>query len=253
MTKTTTIAKMAKALPAPTIVSEASAIIAIIERAARDPSVDIDKMQRLLDMRAQVTTHAAQVSYNTALSAMQAELPPIQKRGAIKDVSGKTRNTYSLWEDVNESIRPYLAAHGFSLSFRMAEIDGKVAVTGILAHRDGHSEQTTMVLPVDTGAGRNLVQSHASSVSYGKRYTAVALLNLTSSDDVDDDGAGGVITPEQFEEIRVRVAAATKGDAALCEKWMARLSRLMSVDEISNLPAAKFTAVMAKLDNIGDK
>ena len=248
--KGTTIAKMARSLPAPAV-SEATAIITMIERAARDPACDLDKMQRLLDMRNQAAAQAATVSYMTALSVMQAELPMIQKRGAIKDGGGKTRNTYALWEDINETIRPYLAAHGFSMSFRIAEVDNKIAVTGILGHRDGHSEQTTMTLPIDTGAGRNLVQSHASSVSYGKRYTATALLNLTSSDEVDDDGAGGVISEDQAACITERISVLVDGDAVKYEKWLARLSTLMGVSSMADLPASKFDAAMDKLNHIG--
>ncbi|WP_371924668.1 ERF family protein [Pseudomonas sp. R5(2019)] len=45
-------------------------------------------------------------------------------------------------------------------------------------HRDGHREQTAMLLPVDIGKGRNAVQAVGSSTTYGKRYVMCALLNI---------------------------------------------------------------------------
>ena len=50
-----------------------------------------------------------------------------------------------------------------------------------------------MVLPVDTSGSKNGVQAVASSVSYGKRYTAGLLLNITTTGE-DDDGNGPAAT-----------------------------------------------------------
>jgi hypothetical protein len=52
------------------------------------------------------------------------------------------------------------------------------------------------VLPADVGKGRNDVQAIGSSVSYGKRYAAMAMLNLiTRGLAEDDDGQAGGGTP----------------------------------------------------------
>ncbi|WP_122221652.1 phosphoadenosine phosphosulfate reductase family protein [Pseudomonas syringae group genomosp. 3] len=57
-------------------------------------------------------------------------------------------------------------------------------------------EATSIVLPVDATGSKNGVQAVASSVSYGKRYTAGLLLNITTTGE-DDDGNGPVaqLTP----------------------------------------------------------
>jgi hypothetical protein len=57
-------------------------------------------------------------------------------------------------------------------------------------HRGGHSEEATKFYPADTSGSKNAIQAIGSSISYGKRYTASALLNLTSRKE-DDDGAKG--------------------------------------------------------------
>lgn len=203
--------------------SEVGALISIIERAARDPSVDIDKMQRLMDMQERIMIRNARAAYAAALSAMQPELPVITRKGKIevrkKDAAGERTGAvqqstpYALWEDINEGIRPVLAKHGFALSFRVGVAqDGKLTITGILSHREGHSEETTITLQHDSTGSKNAVQAVGSSVSYGKRYTAGALLNFTSRGE-DTDGnvpdvpedyvpPPGSITQEQADNIR---------------------------------------------------
>ena len=166
--------------------SQAAAILSMIERAAVNPAVDIDKMERLFEMHRQAQAGQARAAFDVAMSAMQPHLPIIEERGEIKNNAGKTQSTYALWEDINEALRPILAEFGFSLSFRVKTEAGKVAVTGILAGH-GHREETTIDLPIDSSGSKNGVQSVGSSTSYGQRYTAKLLLNLTSRGS-DDDG-----------------------------------------------------------------
>lgn len=166
--------------------NESAAIIAVIERAAMNPEVDIDKMERLLQMQERIHARNAEMEFNAALAELQNQLPSITERGKIKNKNGGVQSTYALWEDINEAIKPKLQVNGFALSFRTDCSDG-VTVTGILSHRSGHRETTSIKLPADVSGSKNNVQAIASSVSYGKRYTAGALLNLTSHGE-DDDG-----------------------------------------------------------------
>jgi|GEM_PF-588120 len=162
-------------------------LLDVIERAARDPNVDIAKMERLFELHERVQARNAKIAYNTALAELQPLLPVISERGKILNRNNETQSTYAYWEDVNEAIRPLLAEHGFGLSFRTGKAGSDITVTGILSHRDGHSEETTISLPADGSGSKNAVQAVASSTSYGKRYTAFALLNITTKGE-DDDG-----------------------------------------------------------------
>ncbi|MBL7230493.1 MAG: ERF family protein, partial [Pseudomonas sp.] len=106
------------------------------------------------------------------------------------------QSTYALWEDINEMIKPVMAKYGFALTFRTPRNERGIEVEGVLSHRAGHREVTSIVLPVDASGSKNGVQAVASSVSYGKRYTAGLLLNITTTGE-DDDGNGPAaqITP----------------------------------------------------------
>ena len=112
-------------------VSEGAAILSMIERAARDPAVDINKMERLFQMQQEASARRARSEYLAAFSALQAGLPSVARRG--KSHNGK----YARFEDVIEAVRGPLSQHGFSLSFRVERRDGAIDVTGVLGHAGG--------------------------------------------------------------------------------------------------------------------
>lgn len=215
----TEIARIDKAPEQP----QGATLLAVIARAASDPACDIDKMERLMQMHERAEAKRAEAEFATDLAAMQTDLPSISERG---DAAGRYR--YALWEDINAAIKPILSRFGFALSFRTDHSDG-IAVTGVLSHRSGHSERTTIKLPADKSGNKNDVQAVASSVSYGKRYTAGLLLNLTSHGE-DDDGfrAGGGAdrreSPETERLIMDMFAACDNGREAFAAAWRA-LSR----------------------------
>lgn len=187
---TTNTAEAQQLAPAHAIAAPDS-MLAMIERVATDPNADIDKMERLLQMHERLLDRESASAYTAALATMQPRLPSIKERGAIKDRSGNVQSTYALWEDINAAIKPVLNEFGFALSFRTQTDEGMVRVTGVLAHKAGHSEQTEILLPADTSGSKNGVQSVGSSVSYGKRYAAGALLNITTHGEDDDGVLGG--------------------------------------------------------------
>ncbi len=165
----------------PIAIQESATVLQVIQKAASDPSCDIEKLERLMAMHERMQAKQAEQQYTEALAAMQQELPAIAERG---DANG--RYSYALWEDINERLKPILAKHGFALTFRTPRNEKGVEVEGVLSHRGGHSERTSMLLPADTSGNKNAVQAVASSVSYGKRYTAGALLNYTTHGEDDD-------------------------------------------------------------------
>lgn len=169
-----------------------SSILAVISRAATDPTCDIDKLERLMAMHERMQARDAEAEFNAAMAAMQSDIPSIAERGAIV-VNGQKRSDYATFEDINDVIKPIMQTHGFAITFKVENTPGGLTVTGILMHRAGHRESTTMLLPLDTSGSKNAVQAVGSSTSYGKRYVMSALLNLTTRGE-DDDGHAAVPT-----------------------------------------------------------
>lgn len=184
--------------------SEVAAIIQVIERAAMNPNVDIDKMERLLQMQERVIERNAKAAFNAAFARMQPDLPAIEK-------NGKSNNgAYGLWEDIQGGIQPVLAKHGFALSFKTKVEQDAITVTAILHHEEGHDDSTDLKLPTDKSGSKNAVQAVGSSVSYGKRYAACALLNIRVGGEDDDGSATGEIVNHDQ-----RSSAPSKSSAAL--------------------------------------
>jgi len=211
-----------------------TALLQLISRLSTDPSSDVSKLERLIALYERVQAQQARTAYYAALAELQPELPEIEEHGGIKDKLGDVQSTYALWEDVQAAIKPVLARHGFALTFAIAHSDGKLAVTGKLSHRQGHVEETTMILPLDTTGSKNSVQAHGSSVSYGMRYTARALLNLTSRG-LDDDGvAAGTafISEGQLEALRLLIERAGADEERFCH--------FIKVDTLEQLPARRY-------------
>lgn len=220
----------------------ATGIMAIIARAAQDPNTDVSKLERLMVMAREVRADDAKAAYFRDLAEMQDELPSIKERGEIK-IGGNNSpgQKYALWEDINTAIKPVMKKHGFAISFRTGIADGKITVTGVLSHRTGHSEETTIHLPSDTSGSKNAVQAVGSSTSYGKRYTAAALLNLTSGGEDDDGKAGGsagTVSEEQADRI-LEMLTRDKADVPQFCNYMAKILK-KPIANVLDIPASEY-------------
>lgn len=167
------------------VISDSTTILQVIQRAAADPQCDIEKMERLMAMHERMQSKNAEQAFNAAMAQMQCEIPTVGE-GAMNT---HTKNSYATLDDINYTLKPIMQRHGFAVTFKVDHAASGISVTGILMHSAGHREQTTMLLPVDVGPGRNAVQAVGSSTTYGKRYVMCALLNITTGDARDDDGA----------------------------------------------------------------
>lgn len=159
-------------------------MLSTISRLALDPRCDMDKLERLIALQDRMEAKTALEAFNASFAEMQCEMPSVEKRTE----NTHTKKMYADLDDINQMVRPVMAKFGFGVSFKIVNQAAGVSITGILMHKAGHREETTMILPLDIGAGRSAVQSVGSTTTYGKRYVMCALLNITSGDDNDNDG-----------------------------------------------------------------
>jgi hypothetical protein len=222
---------------APVPTTEAAAIFSMIERAARDPNTDVDKMQKLYQMQVEASGRRARTAFLAALSDLQGEMPAVQRLG-----KGHNDKKYARFEDFIAAVRPLLIKHGFSLTHRVARGEKEITVTAVLGHREGHVETTDLILPADTTGNKNAVQSWASTISYGRRYTGMAILGVASEDEDDDAkaaGAGDTVSDDQAAAIRDKITEV----GAQIDGFL----KYMKVESISDIPANQFERAMAAL------
>lgn len=228
----------------PALASQGDSLMAVISRAAENPNTNVDNLERLLGMYERIKAQSAKAEYFAAMSQMQDELPSIKERGEIK-IGNTPGQKYALWEDINAAIKPVLKRHGFALSFRTGMVETKISVTGVLSHSGGHSEETTMLLPSDTSGSKNAVQAVGSSTSYGKRYVASALLNLTTGE-VDDDGkaagAGDLIDDDQIQTIMDMLKRDDMDKDKFCT--------VLGVEAIPDIKRKNYESVIKKINEV---
>lgn len=182
----------------PTVSSETAQVMAVIERVASNPDADIDKLERLLDMQERVMNRNAEQAFNAALAQMQSQLP------TVAETARGHNSNYAPLEKINEVVRPTLQKHGFAVTFRTQQNDNAVEITAVLSHREGHHQETSLVLPLDSSGSKNAVQAIGSTISYGRRYALCALLNVSTGDDTDGvlPNAQNLISSQQIEHLR---------------------------------------------------
>ena len=156
----------------------------VIERLAANPSVDVAKLEKIIDLQERILRHEAEAAFNAAFAAMQPEIPVIIEH----QIGDGGKWSYAPLEDIVAPLRPILARHGFSLSHETQWPDGKtIKVIGHLTHRNGHARRSEFQSQADNSGSKNTIQALGSSVAYGKRYTTKDLLCIVTKGE-DDDG-----------------------------------------------------------------
>src|SRR6185369_2100492 len=97
----------------PQVANDAAGFLQIIARAAADPAVDIDKLERLLAVQERVIAKQAEADFNNAMTACQTEMRPI----ATDATNPQTRSKYATYAKLDGVLRPIYTSHGISISY----------------------------------------------------------------------------------------------------------------------------------------
>lgn len=224
--------------------SESAAVLSIIDRATRDPSVDIDKLERLLEMRERITARESEMAFVAAMKAAQADMPQV-----VRDAKNThTRSRYAKLETISEAITPIYTKHGFSLTFGTEDCpkDNHYRVVCDCMHEGGHVKRYHADIPAD-GVGakgnQNKTATHAfgSTMSYARRYLKLLVFDIALKDEDDDGNAvdNTLITEEQRGDLLAAVEAAQADIVAFC--------RYFKIDAVPDLPARQFDDAMTML------
>lgn len=172
------------------VVSDSSAIMSVIERAASDPNVDIDKMERLMAMHERMIDKQSEMAFTEAMTASQTAMRPI----SADATNPQTHSQYASYAKLDKALRPIYTEHGFSLSFDTTEATRPefLKVLCIVSHKNGHSRSFSVDMPADgKGAkgGDVMTKTHATgaAMTYGMRYLLKMIFNVAIGED-DDDG-----------------------------------------------------------------
>lgn len=228
-------------------VTEVTALIQAIERAAVNPAVDVDKMERLFALQERMLARNAEAQFNAALTAAQSEMGRI----SADATNPQTRSKYATYGKLDSVLRPIYTKHGFSLSFDegTATKPDHVMVVCYVAHTSGHSRRYQKEMPADgKGAkgGDVMTKTHASgaAMSYGMRYLLKGIFNVAIGEE-DNDGNSTdrslYIDSKQAEELKAKIKKVGANEA--------QFMKFLKVDKLADLPAKKYAAAMQALED----
>jgi hypothetical protein len=190
---------------APLPVPDSAGLLGVIERAATNPAVDIDKMERLMEMLRRLRAEQAETAFNAALTEAQAELEPVSRDAT----NPQTKSKYSTYAALNAAAKPIYTKHGFALSFDEEDSPkpDHIRVIGLLSHRAGHTRRYHTDMPsTNTGAkgnaigGMNPTQAVGSAKQYGRRYILTNAFDIATTEHDDDGNAASTAGPAKDAE-----------------------------------------------------
>lgn len=221
----------------------ADSLLNFVAVAVHDPSIDVTKLQALLDMQRRIVADDARVQFYRALAAFAAEVPQIPKAGRTDKYKHAKR------EDMDAIIRPLLTKHGLVLSFRPVSSSLEaITVEGELVHvLSGYSKTAQFTLPPDFGPGRNNLQAFGSAKAYAERYLSEMLCGLVRCDE-DNDGQrqrdeapSGLISHTQKMDLKLLMRDTRISEAVVLAKMAP------DVAAIESLPAKEFPRILNAL------
>jgi hypothetical protein len=163
--------------------------MAVITRAASDPTFDAAKLDHLLAVKERWDKEEARKAFVADMAKFHEDPPVVMKDKLVsyKTNTGTTSYKHATLGNTSRIVGAHLAKFGFSHRWVPQQKDGKIAVTCILTHALGHSESVTLEAPYDQSGGKNAVQAIVSAKTYLERQTLMGVTGLASMDE-DDDG-----------------------------------------------------------------
>lgn len=210
-------------------------------------NASVETLTQLMNLQERWEANQARKAFDEAMALAKANMPAILKTKKVDFTTQKGRTNYQ-YEDlasIMNQIGPVLSANGLSVRYRtQAEPNQPISVTCIISHRQGHSEENTLMAGRDDSGNKNSIQAIGSTVTYLQRYTLKAALGLAAA--ADDDGGKaddttGVITEAEREIIMTMVNDTETDIAKFCE--------FMQIDSVKDMPAIKFRRAVNMLES----
>jgi hypothetical protein len=195
-------------LPPPT------GMLALIDRYVRDPTISVERLERILALKERMDLKEAEIEFNEAKASLSEKLASyriVRTKSVLYDIDKNNKAKgqqeafkYAPLEDIDKIVRPLLVEAGMDVSYTTSAREregGGAVITARLTHRSGHFQEASIPIPLDTTGGKSNTQAMGSTFSYGRRYTLCMLLNIVTIGE-DDDGSGGYIDDAQAKTIR---------------------------------------------------
>ncbi len=170
-----------------------------------NPDIDLNKLEKYLDLQERVLNKKAEASFYNAMSNFQKECPIIERSKKVDFTSAKgnrVKYEYAPIDEIVHIIKPILSKNGLSYSFDTEYIDETMKMIVTIYHIDGHCKTSSALFPKYHDDQRMTIAQRIKSVmTYAKRCTLENALGIATTGD-DDDALRLTDTLASDEEIQ---------------------------------------------------
>jgi len=204
--------------------------------------VSPDSIKALCDAFVQMEDRKNAREFSQAMAKFQTICTPVKPDAWRVLNKAGAKVPYATLEAIQRHIAKPLAECGLSYSFSQDEDKGRVKVTCLVRHDNGHTQPYTFTAVAGSASGATPDVTNLMATKTAMRR-AIALAFAFVIGDIEDgpDDPADVITPEQAEALR-RGLAETGGSEQ-------KLLQLHNVSRIEDIPAAAFTVTMNMIDS----
>jgi hypothetical protein len=220
--------------------------IAALLHLAIEKNVPVETLEKLVALHERVSDRAAAREFAEAMSAFQAECPPIAKTSTAKIATrGGTSYSYAYAEldEIARTINPILARHGLSYSWDTEVADKSLTVICTARHVNGHSVPAKITLPIDNASAMSDQQKVKGAMTFGQRCTVISVFGITTADPDHDGASVASLKPVTDDQALAITDGITESgiDKGRFLAWL-------GVSSVAEIPADRFTAVMQAIE-----
>lgn len=184
----------------------------LIEKAI-EKGVTVDGLEKLLNMRRELKAEFAKEQYDIAMAKFQGECPVISKTKEGAKVNGEAAYLYAPIGSIVEQTKDAISRNGFSYSMKTETLDKKVKATCTAKHLAGHSESSTVEVPLGSKTGlMSDTQVVAAALTFAKRYAFCDVFGIITGDEDNDAKKikdGNAEKTGKLEEMALRISEIT--------------------------------------------
>lgn len=208
-------------------------------------------LEKLVELEERVAKREAERMFGEQFARFRAALPPIPRTTPGAERSG-TRIMYADLETIQEIVDPLLAAHGFVYRFTTEPSkDGQwLIIECVLHHEAGHSERSSMPVPMTSIPKASQAQNATGTRTYGKRIALSDVLGISTTDDLDGAGpdAASKIDAETVEQLKAHAA-----EVGLNAERTAKMLAIFDAETWADLTEGNVAAVRNMLNTVRAK
>lgn len=174
---------------------------------AIEKGATVETLERLMAIRREVRAEQAKEAFDAAMANFQGDCPVIEKKkDGGRTQGGQVAYKYAPLEDIVEQTKDLLKSNGFSYMIQTKMPEGKVEVTCVVKHEGGHSEPTTVEMPLSTRTQiMSAPQQTAATLTFAKRYAFCNAFGImTGEADTDAQDTVEPVQKTRFNPLQQR-------------------------------------------------